>query len=551
VGLRFRGLAFGALLFALGCASGPRHFRSTTIVWRDDDRHPFRPRPEPRYAPEMWDAADNLVFRPIARALAFDTHGESIDVNALDEVPDSSWFENRIGLHAIDPEAVAAGACGARYREPRPPWRVVAGKADGRALGFVFEDADGRRFLLKADRGQPEQSTAADAIGAALYHAVGYHVACNRVVLLDRGWVTLDPGARIDLIQGGERAMTEDDLDRVLDGLVPAPGGALRAVTSEILDGAPLGPWDYRGTWDVDLNDAVAHEDRRELRAMRVLNAWVDHWDARQLNTLSIWKDAGADAGWVEHHVIDFNELFGFLQGGPRRQRRYGHTQWLDLQHVFEDAVTLGIPRRPWDELERGPTWPLLGYFSVEHFDPDEWRPNYWNGAFERMTERDAAWMARILARIGPEHLDALVSLGRFGDPAVSARLVAVLAGRREIVLERYLTRLSPLADPGLGAGVVCLEDLAVSSGLRAGGSRRHFAWLVDDRGSPRAELAVRAEGARVCATLPRRLEPYAIVRVQSGTPGRDAPSPIDVHLIEGRLAGIDRRTDGRLPEPR
>ena len=48
---------------------------------------------------------------------------------------------------------------------------VVAGKADGATAGFVVEDALGRRFVLKADRpSQPDQATAADAIGAAGVH---------------------------------------------------------------------------------------------------------------------------------------------------------------------------------------------------------------------------------------------------------------------------------------------------------------------------------------------------------------------------------------------
>ena len=64
------------------------------------------------------------------------------------------------------------------------------------------------------------------------------------------------------------------------------------------------------------------------------------------------------------------------------------------------------------------------------------------------MTERDGAWMARILARFTPE-----TGRGARGDGALHATPATrptsrnVLEGRLERILERYLTRLSPIAD--------------------------------------------------------------------------------------------------------
>ncbi|UJR85381.1 hypothetical protein [Sandaracinus amylolyticus] len=525
---------------ALGCASGPRSFSTTTpIVWRDDDRHPFGPRPDARHAPEIWDAADNLLVRPAARALAFDTSGESVNVNALDEVPDSSFFENRASMR---PEAIAAGACGEGFEEPVLPWRVVSGKRDGATSGFVIEDARGRRFVLKADREtQPEQTTAADAIVAALYHAAGYHVPCNRVVYFERAAISLDPRARLD---GDDRAMTEEDLAEIVAVFQEGEHG-LRATASLVFDSPPLGPWDYRGTWDVDLNDVVPHEDRRELRAMFVMNAWLDHWDARQHNTLATWEETGDGRGWVLHRLVDFGDALGYLQGSHRQQVRYGHSQWVDRQHVVEDLFTLGLVRRPWDDAQRGPTWPILGYYDVERFDPEQWRPNYWNGAFERRTERDCAWMARIVSRFGEAHLRAAIALGRFSDPRVEERLLEVMLGRRERVLERWLTRLSPLASPVVRDRALCLDDLAVSSGLRTVRSRAHAAAWIDEEGRVIGALPVQRDGARVCVAMPDAARGYAIVRVRSATIDREQTEPIDVHLAQRgdawRVVGLER----------
>src|SRR5437899_811684 len=44
--------------------------------------------PEPYVTSLYWDGADNLIFRPLADALAVRSSGESVNVNSLDEVPD-------------------------------------------------------------------------------------------------------------------------------------------------------------------------------------------------------------------------------------------------------------------------------------------------------------------------------------------------------------------------------------------------------------------------------------------------------------------------------
>lgn len=528
-----------AALLLFGCGPSIRRFERSTVMWSDPDRQAFGPQPDERYAPRVWDAADNLLFRPAARVFAFETHGASTNVNALDEVPDSSWFTNRIGRHRMSPEEVALGACDATDPTPAPPWTVVEGKVDGATAGFVFEDSLGRRYVLKADRElQPEQATAADAIGAALYHAAGYFVPCNRVVLFEPGWIELDPDARIDPTHGVERDMTEEDLDEVYTYLRRAPDGRLRGLASLYLDGTPLGPWDYRGTWDEDPNDVVDHRQRRELRGMRVLNAWVDHWDARQHNTLSTWIEHRDGLGHVRHNLVDFGDTFGYLQGSWRRSGRFGHSEWLDTQHVVEDFLTLGIPTRPWDAAEHGPTWPVLGYFDVERFDPEAWRPNYWNGAFEAMDEHDAAWMARIIARFDRAAIEALAELGRWSDPRVPERLTEVLSGRRERVLERYLTRLSPLTAPTVEGRRLCLEDRAVTSGLRPRASRRYRVDRFSDGVWLTAPVSPRDGG--VCTALPARSE-YVVLRFTAATDDRDPPRSARVHLHTGRVVGLER----------
>src|SRR5882757_4217405 len=93
-----------------GCSGGERRFALREPVWRDTDLEPRsipcerRPSqkepdhiscaPERYVSPLAWDGIDNTIFRPFAKVFAVDPAREAVDVNALDEVPDSAWFIN-------------------------------------------------------------------------------------------------------------------------------------------------------------------------------------------------------------------------------------------------------------------------------------------------------------------------------------------------------------------------------------------------------------------------------------------------------------------------
>src|SRR5690606_33373274 len=112
---------------AVGCSGGARRFPLRDAMWADGDRRPVsvpcatRPSdddpqhvscaPEPYVSPLAWDAADNSLFRPLARVFAVDPAKEARNVNAFDEVPDSAWFENRLGRRRPSRAELLRGAC--------------------------------------------------------------------------------------------------------------------------------------------------------------------------------------------------------------------------------------------------------------------------------------------------------------------------------------------------------------------------------------------------------------------------------------------------------
>ena len=125
--------------------------------------------------------------------------------------------------------------------------------------------------------------------------------------------------------------------------------------------------------------------------------------------------------------------------------------------------------------------------------------------------------------------------------------------GRRALLLERYLVRLSPLAFPEVEAGHrLCMRDLAVESGLREAAARTYRARSYEGI-PPRAtgELPVQVADGRVCVDLPvtagaARAPRYHVVDLFAATREREASHPARVHFWQDAagayaIAGLER----------
>lgn len=570
-------------LLACACGGAPRYPLRAPLA-TDTDRRPVRVAcesrpddkdpnhvscaPEPYVSPLAWDAADNSIFRPLSRVFAVDPAGPALNVNAFDEVPDSAWFENRIGRGTFTREELLRGACkpeemlSADGAAPGS-WLIDQGKPNGASAGFRIKVDGHKKYMLKTDtKEQPERPTAASAIGAAIYHAVGFNTSCEQIVYFEPAVLKLKPGLTVTDNSGITKPFDQHALGSVLGLATRGRGSLVRMQASAWLPGYLLGPFKYEGKRSDDPNDVIAHEDRRDLRGARVLAAWVNHFDAREQNTMDSWiavnrevKDSSP--GYVRHYYLDTSDSFGSEWADDRISRRLGNSYLLDFGDIATDFVTFGARKGPWENAERTPGMEDFGYFRAEDFDPEGWKNEYPNPAFSRATEHDNAWMARILSRFGHDDIRALVSLGRFSRPEQSAFLTGVLEGRLQKILGRYLTVLSPLGDARLeGDDELVLTDLARRRAVKPEGAFRYRAFRATERdGRP---LSVRAEpggtlrirlphGAFAPAVRPDAAARYLIVTIDNGV----ARYPLRVHLYDqgrGRgfhLVGIERPDDG------
>lgn len=570
-------------LGASACASQPRRFPLREPLWKDTDLRsvtlPCRPAPTPKEpkhiscAPESyvssfaWDAADNTLFRPVARALAVDVGGEALNANSLDEVPDSAWFTNRLGRHPITVDELGRGACDPKLiLDPDSvadgEWLIDQGKPNGASPGFRVRVPGKGKFMFKTDsKAQPERPSAASVIGSAVYHATGFYTSCEQIIYLKPSLLKLTPGLKSADNSGVEKPFDDAALKAVLDQTTKR-GELIRIQASAWLPGALIGPFRYAGTRSDDPNDILPHQERRDLRGGRLVAAWLDHFDAREQNSMDTWiaDDKAKDheetsPGHVRHYYLDTSDTLGSEWDWDGISRRLGHSYLLDFQDVGVDFLTLGIVPRPWFRVERQKGAELFGYFEVKEFDPATWKNEYPNPTFSRQTELDGAWMARILARFTPEMVAKLAKMGQFSDPFHTSYLTSVLQGRLDKVLARYLTRLSPITD-------VRVEDRSRLCGLDLARLR---AVSPDDRFQYHASLSVEGavkgrsvpvtpgKNAELCLDLPHVAADggspddapgrYVIVQITDGV----ARGPLAAHLYDlgptrgFQLAGLER----------
>ena len=567
-------------LAALGCGSTERPFPLRPTMTVDTDLRPValgcRPSPTPKdprniscapdvyVSPLIWDGTDNMLFRPLSEALGVVHHGEAVDVNSLDEVPDSSWFTNRLGVHPVSVEELARGACTpALILDPDGSadgsWLIDHGKTDGSSPGFRVTVPGKGKYLFKGEpKEQPERPSAASIIGAAAYETVGFNTSCEQIVYFRPSLLKLAPGLKVKGNFGADEPFDQKRVDKIL-GDAPHRGGLVRMQASAWLPGYLIGPFSYTGTRKDDPNDVIPHDDRRELRGGRLLAAWLDHFDAREQNSMDSWLTEppggkgkpDASPGHVVHYYLDTSDCLGSEWDWEEISRRLGYSYVADWGDMSFDLVTLGIPTRPWDRVRRAPGKEIFGFFNVKDFEADQWKNEYPNAAFSRMTEQDGAWMARILARFTPEMVQTLGRMAKFSDEGNTEYLTKVLQGRLDKILARYLTRLSPLADVRVeGTHDLCAEDLAETRGLST--AFRYDASMPEHN---RLRVA-HGPGGQVCFTLPHvatdggpaddAAQRYVRVTVADGVArGRLVAHLYDLGPTRGyRLAGIER------PEP-
>ena len=478
----------------------------------------------------------------------------AVNVNTMDEVPDSSWFTNRIGVRDMTPEEIARGPNQTAVLNV-DGWPIVQEKSSGITPGFRLTDPDGHLYQLKFDPpANPEMSSGAEVISAAFYHAVGYNVAQGNIVEFDPDLAPIREGATTVDMSGVERQMRREDVDRVLANAARLPNGKYRALASRFADGAPLGYFRYYGTRPDDPNDVHPHEHRRELRGSRVIAAWLNHDDSRGLNSLDMLEQRDG-RGFIRHYVFDFGSTLGSGSTVPQVPRA-GNEYILEWGPAFKSLATLGLYLRPWMRVRYPDVPGSIGRFESEFFDPALWRPEYPNPAFDNMRADDAFWAARIVHRFSDEAIRTVVAKARFSEPGAAEYMSSTLIARRDKVVATWLTGVNPIVDPRLDAdGMLHFDNAAVSSGVATAPTAYTYSWSRFDNATDANVGPVEQgrSGEPQVAAPPTILDGADFVAVSIQTVHPDFPQwerPVRIHFRRSAdgwdAVGLEREYTGR-----
>ena len=483
--VRRRALAGLVALLAAGTVAWPRsaspRFYPDDPLWRDDDRAMDASKAVPIEDSNGYDFVINTLGHPGERR---DVRARN--VNTVDEVPDSSWFTNRIGRKEMTAADIARGPDRVE-RVTIKGWKVSGGKSGGIQPGFRMTDLDGQTYQIEVDPpSNPELASGAEIIGTAFYHAIGYNVVDVYLAELNRESLVIADTATIrDPLNGRRRRLKKYDLDNVFERAARLKNGNYRVLVSRFAPGKPLGNFRYYGTRPDDPNDVVGHEHRRELRGARVFGAWLNHDDSRGINSLDMLEtDNGR--GWIKHYMFDFGSILGSGTIAAQRHRP-GNEYIFEQRPGWLTLATLGLYVRPWMAIDYPRVPASVGRFESERFDPLKWKPEYPNSAFDNMRPDDAFWAARIVSKFSDESIRAVVEKAAYSDPAATDFMTKTIIARRDKVVAAWINQVCPVVDAVLSRdGTLTFSNAAVEARAATAPERYELTWFRFDNATGR-----------------------------------------------------------------
>ena len=143
-----------------------------------------------------------------------------------------------------------------------------------------------------------------------------------------------------------------------------------------------------------------------------MIGSWMNDADRRAANTLDEFVSDGQGKGHLKHYLIDMGSTFGSNNMMPHPPK-YGNEYVWDPRTIGLSLVSAGLYRKAREE-PLPMDHPSLGYFENKTFRPRDWVPTYPNAAFERCTNRDGYWGAKIVMAFSDEDIATIVETGRY-----------------------------------------------------------------------------------------------------------------------------------------
>ncbi len=492
-----------------GCAYVPARFSASDAVTFVHDDYPV-PVPGRTAVPDEIRYSEAYVERAVVDGLDPRRTVDSEDVNALDEVPTSSWFSGR-----LQPDYDAFYQSG----PPSLPLKEIARDPSLPKGVRVFVDTQARRWEIVPDeKYRSGMRVAAGTIASRLVSALGYYVAETYPIRLE-----------------GER---------VLAVRFPATRGALSGQ-----DAIELGPTASLGTRLDDPNDVIDHEHRRSLRALRLVAAWIG-LDEYRANTLRDVYVGVPNIGFVQHQIVGLEDALG----AGKVIRILHHTDYEGpVGNVWLALGTFGFGPKEKADPSATPT-ASVGLFPAA-LAPASYRLAVPFPAAIEAQPADLYWIGKRIAGVTRSRIGEAVSAGEL-EPKANEYLEASLVARRDAVARYGMSLVTPLEvtrvamvgarvpakgkaplpmEAPVGSLQLDLDDLAIRRGFERAATTRYEVDVFDERGGRlEATQTSSPRGSSLRLYFPSKVldeTGYVILRIRSYRDGSGAPRPVELHL--------------------
>ena len=490
-------VAIAALTWTVSAQS--RRFFPDDPIWREPVTQDVKN--AKRYEPDLaFQTIENLFWRPGDREIG----QRAKNINTVDEVPDGPFFANRAGRVPLTP-ALVARAANTSAGPAAGPWTVVSAKSDGVTPGFTIRDPANQLWFVKFDPpGWRAMATGSEIVAAKLFWAAGYHTAEYHIAQLKPANLVIGKDTRITPPGETSRHMQPSDIAWLLSRADRDADGSYRVILSKATPGRPVGRITFHGTRADDPNDVVPHEHRRELRGYFVFAAWLNHVDAKGINSLSSLVTENGRS-FIRHYLLDFGSALGSAAVGPREG-------WEGYEALVEQPGEIGarvlslgfkIPKwRTQDYFES----PAIGRLPRDHseWDPQSWWPHITNAAFRHMRSDDTFWAATKIAAISDDMIKAAVTEAKFDNPAAEAFLAKAISDRRLRILQAFLPKVNPLVDLAITDGRLTFRNLAVEAAVADRVPGYSALWYTFDNAGDKATLVATTEETQSPLPMPR-----------------------------------------------
>jgi len=492
-------LALLVVISTLSLVAQTRRFYADDPIWREPVTQDVKN--ATRYEPDLaYQTLENLFWRPGDKVLG----QRAKNINTVDEVPDGPYFVNRAGRIPLTPALVARGANTSDGPAPGK-WTIVSAKSDGVTPGFTIRDSANQLWFIKFDPpGWRAMATGSEIVAAKLFWAAGYHTAEYHIAQLVPSNLVIGKDTRVTPPGEMPRPMHQGDISWLLSRADRDPDGSYRVILSKAAPGRPIGRIKFHGTRADDPNDIVPHEHRRELRGYFVFAAWLNHVDAKGINSLSTLITENGRS-FIRNYLLDFGSALGSAAIGPREGWEGYEALVEEPSEITKRTLALGFNIPVWrrqDYFESA----AIGRLPRDHskWNPEAWWPHITNAAFRHMRPDDTFWAAMKLASITDEMIRAAVAEGKFGDRESEEFLAKAISDRRLRILQAFLPKVNPIVDPTLDRdGRLTFrnaaEELAVAD--RAPGYRA--LWYTFDNDTDKATLVATTEETRSPMVMP------------------------------------------------